>query len=830
MSLRVIARNLLRTPITTAIAAASLALGIGGNAAMFSVLDQIVLRTLPANEPERLVLLYAPGPVQGSSSTDEDGGPSFTMPTYRGMAKTQTPFTGLAAARGFGASVSYRNDPRRESIHLVSGNYFEVLGVRAALGRVLGPADDLTPGGHPVAVLNHRFWTSKLGASPAALNATILVNGHPMTIVGVARPGFDSEKQGSNPALYVPLSMRAQMVPGRDPTNDRRSHWLPMFGRLKPGQTLETARVAIQAAYATEKEEEIRALRGPEPAFTARYRAKQVVLKDGAHGRGQIRAQAATPLALLLGITGAVLLIACANVANLLLARSAARAREMALRVALGASRGRIVRQLLAESWLLSGVSGLLGLVVAWVVLKLIGAGIPPSSGVEIDPRLNPTVLLFCMALSVFTGVAFGLFPALQAARPDVVAALKDQAGQSSATGAANRFRRILVTSQMAASLALLIAAGLFGKSLLNLTRIDLGIRTDHLVTFALDPRLNKYDADRTLALYEQLEQRLAALPGAQLVSSSVVPAIAGDNWGQSVNVPGFTRAREDEDHSFYNITGPGYLRTMGSPLLAGREFTEADNRASAKVVIVNEAFLRRFFPNEKNPAAAAGRMIGLGSDKPDHAIVGVMKDTNYSEIKEAPKPVFHQPYRQASGQNGMTFYVRTAVPPETLMPRVRQVVASLDPNLPVAGLKTMRAQLDENLFAERLLSVNIAVFAGLATLLAAVGLYGVLAYSVARRTREIGIRMALGAEAAAMRAMVLGDVLKMLAVGSVVGAAAGWAISRVAGGLLFGLAGAEPLVYVAAAAVLGAVAMAAAWIPALRATRVDPLRALRYE
>ncbi|MBM3812671.1 MAG: ABC transporter permease [Acidimicrobiia bacterium] len=829
MSLRIILRNLLKTPVITSVAVLSLALGLGANTAMFSLLHQIVLSALPVADPDRLVLLYAPGPQQGSISSDESGGATFSMPTYRGMARSQTPFTGLAAGRYVDGGVAYNNAALRKGIHLVSGNYFEVLGVRASMGRLLAASDDVTQGSHPVAVLGYRYWQNELGGDPGVLNRTVVVNGYPLTIVGVAAHNFHSDKPGTVPSVFAPLSMRAQIMPGRDTSNDRRVHWLPLIGRLKKGVTLEEAQSAIQPAYAAEKEEEIRGLKGADAAQVARYRAKKIELKEGAFGRGGLHTEAQTPVLLLLGITGMVLLIACANVANLLMARSAARAREMAVRVAVGASRRQILGQLLSESLTLSALAGVAGVAVAWGTLAVLQAAVPPAAGVMIATDLDPLVLAFCAGLTLITGVAFGLFPALQASRPDLVKGLKDQAGQASSTGAANRMRQVLVTGQMGASLALLISAGMFAKSLMKLTSVDLGIRTDHLLTFSVDPQINKYSSDQARAFYEQLEARLHAIPGARLVTAGTVPAIAGDNWGQHIQVEGYTLA-DDQNHSFYNVVAPSYHRTMGIPLVAGREITDRDNQAGQKVVVVNETFVRRFFPRETGGATEAlGRRIGLGG-KPDHVIVGVVKDSNYSSIKEEPRPVFYLPYRQQDTQAGMYFYVRTAVEPEGLIAQVRREVASMDANLPISELKTMQAQINENIFEERLMTANLAAFAALATLLAAIGLYGVLAYSVARRTREIGIRMALGAAAGRIRKLVMGEVAWMLAIGGGGGAAAAWGLTRVAGRLLYGVQGPDPAVYGGAAALIVLVALVAAYVPARRASRVDPLRALRYE
>jgi predicted permease len=816
-SLRIVLRGLLRTPLFTAIAIVSLALGIGANTAIFSLLDQVMLRTLPVKNPQELVYLYNPGPTQGSNSSDEAGGPSFSYPAFREMQKQQTPFVGLGAARGQQVSLAYKNRSSHGEARLVSGNYFGLLGVRPALGRLFTEDDDRTPGGHPLVILGYGYWVSSFGGDVGVLNQSINVNGYPMTIVGVAQKGFASEKLGEPPEIYVPVCMKKEVTPDWNGLSDRKNYWISLFGRLKPGMTLKRAEVAINVAYRGQLLQDVELLRRPKPDLLAQFKAKKVILKEGQYGRGGLRDQTKQPLFLLVGITGLVLLIACANVANLQLARGAARTREVAVRLAMGASRMQLIRQLLTESCLLAIAGGALGLVGAHWTLRGILASLPPSRGLQgfLSDKLDGRVLLFSFALSVATGVVFGL-----------VSSLKTQAGQASPTASANAFRKTLVTAQMAISLLLLISAGLFGKTLVNLSSVDLGIKADHLLTFSLMPRLNKYTDQATASFHQQLTDRLAAIPGVKLVSSAMVPAIAGSTWGSNVTVEGYTSATDAGSDSDYNRIGAGYFRTMGMPLIGGREFTPADNLAGPKVVIVNEAFARQFLPNQ-NPI---GRHMALGDGKPNMEIVGVVKNAKYSDLKERPPSVFFTPLQQNVHWDLLNFYVRTALDPDHTAPEVRRAVASLDPNLPIHELKTMEAQIEENLFVERILSTLTNAFAGLATLLAAVGLYGILAYNVARRTREIGIRMALGADPAHVRGLVVREVAIMLLAGTVAGVGAAAATGKYVQSFLFAMKPLDAAVYAGAAGLLWLIAMAAAYVPVRRATSVDPMVALRYE
>jgi predicted permease len=822
---------MVRTPVFSGIAVLSLALGIGANTAIFSLLDQFLLRTLPVKNPQELVFLYHPGPAQGSVSSDEDGGPSFSYPMFREMQKEQTAFTGLAAAQSMNTSLAFRNHALPGTARLVSGNYFELLGVKPAMGRLFSEDDDRTDGLEPVVVLNYSYWISRFGGDVSVLNQSIFVNGYPMTIVGVAQKGFAGERLGNSPDIFVPISMKKAVTPDWDSFQDRKNYWISLFARLKPGSSLAQASAAINVTYGAQLEKDVQLLKQPSPTMLQRFRAKKIVLRPGQYGRGGLREESRQPLLLLMGMTVMVLLICCANVANLQLARASARTREIAVRLAMGASRVQLIGQLLLESCLLALVGGALGLATAYWILRAIIAGFPESSGVQgfLTPSLDLSVLAFCFALSIFTGLAFGLFPALQSTRPDLVPALKSQSGQTSSTGSANRFRKSLVTAQIGISLLLLICAGLFARTLNNLSNIDLGLKADHLMTFALSPKQNKYTDPAAAQLYDQLTTRLAAIPGVKLVSAATTPAIAGSTSTENITVEGYVPTSEDASDSNLDAVGSDYFRTMGMPLVAGREFTTADNLDAPKVAVVNEAFVRHFLANQ-NPL---GRHFGHGTGskvKPDIEIVGVVKDAKYANLREAPPRAYYVPYQQIKRQFDLHFYLRTALEPTQVASQIRREVAALDANLPIRGLKTMQAQIEENLFAERLLSQLTVSFAGVATVLAAIGLYGVLAYNIARRTREIGIRMALGAETAHVRKLVVREVAVMLAIGTVVGLAAAAGAGILIRSQLYGLSYWDPFVYGFATLTLWLIALLAAYLPTRRATRVDPMVALRYE
>lgn len=831
LNLKLAFRTLFKSPFITGIAIASLALGIGANAAIFSLFNALLLRNLPVQEPDRLVNLAAPGPNPGSQSCNNAGGCDevFTYPMFRDLEKAETGFSGIGAHRAFGANLAYKGQTMAAEATMVSGSYFPVLGVRPALGRLLGPGDDAKVGTGNVVVLSHGYWKTRFNLDPNILNETMIINGQSMTIVGVAPEGFEGTTLGSQPKVYVPITMRGFMNPGFNGFENRRTYWIYLFARLKPGVTLEQAATAANVPYRNILNQVEAPLQtGMSPQTMTRFKTKLLTLAPGGRGQSSVSRETRAPLTILLGVTAFVLLIACANIANLLLARAAARANEMAVRLSIGASRWHLIVQLLTESCLLALFGGLAGLVVAQWTLKLMTSLLPADRAAMMDSPINPTVLLFALALTLGTGLLFGLFPAMHSTRPDLLSTLKGNSGQPSGARRAARFRTSLATVQIALSMTLLIAAGLFTKSLANISRVDLGSKLDNVVTFSISPELNAYTPERSQALFERVEAELRAQPGVTGATAAMVGLLAGNSWGTDVSVQGFQKGPDTDANSRLNAVGVGYFRTLGMPLIAGREFTEADSLKAPKVAIVNERFLKKF--NVKRENAVGTMMAQDGGTKLDMQIVGVVQDAKYNSVKQDVPPIFFRPYRQIDDLGSISLYARTSLPPEDFLATLPKLMSKLDPNLPVEEPKTMARQVQENVFLDRFISVLSAAFAVLATLLAAVGLYGVLAYTIAQRTREIGLRMALGAEPAFVRRMVLRQVAWMVVIGGGIGLAAAIGLGRLAESLLYRLQGWDPIVLIGSAVALTLVALAAGFVPAHRASQIDPMRALRWE
>ncbi|HEX5971520.1 MAG TPA: ABC transporter permease [Gemmatimonadaceae bacterium] len=829
-NIRLAARMLLKAPFVTAIAVLSLALGIGANAAIYSMFNQLLLRPLPVRDANQLVNLSAPGPAQGSTSCGQAGTCQeiFSYAMFRDLEKAQTPFTGIAAHRSFGTSLSYNNEPITGDGTMVSGSYFPVLGLAAAKGRLIGPDDDKVIGANYVAVLSHAFWQTRLGGDPGVVGKLITINGRPYTIIGVAPEGFAGTTAGERPMVYVPISMRGQLQRFSQFDN-RRSYWIYLFARLKPGVSREAAAQSINGVYhAIINDVEAPLQEGMSDQAMAKFRAKKILLDPGARGQSTMHREAKVPLLMLFAVTGMVLLIACANIANLLLARGASRATEMGVRLALGGTRRKLVAQLLTESLLLAALGGVASLLVAQWTLAAIGHLLPPDAMETMDFQVGWPVIGFCALLSVITGVAFGLFPALHSTRTDLISTIRAGAGQITGGGrAAARFRTGLVTAQIALSMALLIMSALFLRSLVNVSRVDLGIKVDHVATFEIVPQRMGYDSARSALLFDRVTEELGALPGVTGVSGSVIPLLAGSNWGNSVNVQGYTCAPDENCDARFNAVGTDYFSTFGVRLIAGREFTVADRVGSARVAIVNQAFVRRFKLGDE----AVGKFIGdEGNDSLTVQIVGVVPDVKYSQVKDSIPPVYYRPWRQDANVGALNFYVRSSTPPEQMLATIRETMKRIDPTLPVEELKTMPQQVKENVFLDRMISILASAFALLATLLAGIGLYGVLSYSVTQRTREIGVRMALGADAPHVRRLVLKQVGVMLLVGGGIGVAAAIALGRAAKSLLFELQGHDPGAMAAAVVLLAVVAFAAGFIPARRAAMVNPMNALRYD
>jgi predicted permease len=832
-TLKLAARALSKSPFVTTVAALSLALGIGANSAIFSLFDQLLLQGLPVEDPAQLVNLSAPGPKPGSQSCNQAGDCDavFSYAMFRDLERSGAGLAGIAAHRLFSANMALDAQPISAEGMLVSGQYFEVLGLDAALGRLIGPADDAVVGSEPVAVLSHGYWSNDLGADPGVIGRSLVVNGESLTIVGVAPAGFEGTTVGSNPRIFVPLTMTGSMYRGWDEFENRRSYFFYLFGRLREGGSIEQAGTEINAVYnPILNEVELPLQTRMTAEDLERFKVRQVTLELGPRGQSSINQEASTPLILLFTITGFVLLIACANVANLLLARGATRSQEISVRSALGGGRRQLIGQLLTESLLLAFIGGAASIVVARWTLSAMGSWLPPDAAQAIDLGLETRMLLFTGVLAISTGVLFGLYPALHWTRPDLIAALRVSSAQPGASRAAQRYRSALVTAQFALSMALLVGAGLFIRSLAAVTRVDLGIRPQGIVTFAISPELNGYDSERNLSLFRDTEEALAALPGVTAVSAALVPLIGGSNWGTDVSVEGYVWEPGVDDNSRYNEVGPGYFTTVGMPLLAGREFTDADVLGAPRVAVVNETFARKF--NLDGRAAVGKRMSldGGGDTDLDIEIVGLVQDAKYSDVKAEIPPLFFLPYRQDDDVGFLTFYARTAIDPSEVMSAVPDMMARLDPRLPVEDMKTLEQGIRENIFLERMIGTLSTAFAVLATLLAAIGLYGVLAFTVAQRTREIGVRMALGAGGQRVRRMVLAQVGRIVLVGLVLGGVGAYYLGSMAEALLFEVQGQDPLVLVGVAVVLAAVALAAGYLPARRASRVDPMVALRSD
>jgi predicted permease len=746
---------------------------------------------------------------------------------FRDLQKMHTVFTDVAAHVLFSANLAFEGQTISGQGLLVSGSYFPVLGVQPALGRMLSPQDDQKVGESAVAVLSHAYWTRRFGQRGDVINQTMIVNGQHLTIVGVAPPRFDGTTLGARVDVFVPITLRSLMQQGFSGFANRRNYWAYLFARLRPGVTREQAQLAINGIYhGIVNDVEAPLQRGFSDQRMQEFRNRQLLLLPGDQGQSSVRGDAGTPLKMLLGVTGLVLLIACANIANLLLARAAKRSAEMAVRLSIGANRSQLIRQLLSESLILAALGGAVGLLVAKWTLHLMAAILPEQASQTFRLELDGTVLLFAATLTLGTGLLFGLFPALHSTRPDLLPTLKGQAGQPSGARGAAMFRASLAVAQIAISMALLIAAGLFVKSLANVSRVDLGMKTENVVMFSVSPELNAYSQERSQALFTRIEEAFSALPGVTGVTAGIVPVVGGSNWGTDVNVQGFKRGPDIDSNARFNMIGPDYFEVLGVPMLGGREFTAQDVMNGPKVAIVNETFAKKF----NLGSDVVGKMMSDSGEPLDMQIVGLVKDAKYSEVKDAVPALYFVPYKQAERVRGITFYVKTAGDPQQLLSQVAGVMRGLDTNLPVEDLRTLEQQVQQNVFLDRFISIMSTSFAVLATLLAAVGLYGVLAYTVAQRTREIGLRMALGAAPARVRLMVLRQVGMMTAIGGAIGLLVAIWIARSAEELLFQMKGRDPFVFAAAAMTLALVALAAGLIPAHRASKVDPMTALRYE
>jgi predicted permease len=824
--LRYALRSLRKAKLFAFIAVLSLALGIGANTAIFTLVNQLILQLLPVRHPEELVLLTSRGSHYGNNT----GGNAISYPLYQDIRDKNQVFSAMFCKFGMDMSLNFDGRTELVSGELVSGNYFPVLGIGAALGRVFTANDDLHQGAHPFAVLSYGFWQSRFNGDPGVIGKRIVVNGYPLTIVGVSQAGFDGVEAGVSPQVRVPMMMKAELTPGPwYSLNDRRSRFVQAFGRLKPGMAIETAKAGLQPLFhqILEMEVQDKVFSRASADTKAKFLKMWMDVLPASKGRSSLRRQFSSPLLALMAIVGLVLLIACSNVANLMIARATARQREIAIRLAMGASRGRLIGQLMAESLLLATAGGVVGLGLAALMDETL-VGFLPAGVLPLTVSSTPDgrVLLFTLGVSLLTGLIFGLAPALQSTRPNLAGTLKDQAG-SVVGGTSVGLRKGLVVAQVALSLLLLVGAGLFVQSLKNLRGVNPGFRTESLVSFSVDPPLNGYKPERSRQFYRQLEERLTGLPGTRSAALCVIPVLSGDEWDSSIAVEGYTGREGVQPHM--QFVSPGFFDTLGIPVLLGRDFSLRDDQGAPKVGIVNDRFAKHYFPG----SSPIGRKVGMGGDpgtKLDIEIVGVVRDTKYEDMRQEAPYELYIPYRQTEFVTGMTAYVRTQGDPVNLFGILRQTVREVDANVPVFEMRTLEQQVDRSLVTERMLATLSTVFGLLATILAAVGLYGVMAYMVARRTREIGIRMALGAARGAVVWLVMREVLLLAGLGIAIGVPGAWLLSRFVETQLFGVKPADPVAMTLAALGIASVAILSGYLPARRATGIDPMRALRWE
>lgn len=829
--LRFALRQLRRSPGFAFTAVLTLALGIGANTAIFSLLDQALLRSLPVHAPQELVILEATG-TMWDGGTHNHGGTLeayFSYPMYKDLRDQDKAFDGLLATLPADVGIVRNHSSENGRAELVSGNYFSVLGVHPALGRLLTQNDDLQKGGSPVVVLSFDYWKNHLGASPSVVGTTLAINSHPYQIVGVAAPGFRSAVWGETPNLFVPITMMDDVIPGTGARLDKHTEReLNIIGRLKPGESIAQAQAASAPLWHALRAEESKALGEHSKRFTDDFLVNsRLNLVPGGRGFSYQRDDFQKPLLAVMGMALLVLLIACVNVASLLLVRSAGRAREFSLRYALGAGASRIAQQVLLEGLLIGLGGGVAGMLLAPMATRALVRQLAGDSPyVAFTSSIDTRVLLFNFAIALVASILFSLAPLVQLRRPNLSAAM----GQKSATspGGMVSFRRAVVCLQIGLSILLIVGAGLFVRTMQNLRHVNVGFTTAHLVTFGINPKLAGYAPDAVPALHQRALDALTAIPGVEAVAATDDPELAGDSHGGNVLVAGFNPPPDTDYDVEEPYTNPGYFAGMQIPLLAGHLFTETDTLDHPKVAIVNEAFAKLFCGSV--PACVGRRMRSGGGTDLDTEIVGVVRDNKHSGIRDAAVPTLFRPIKQNPSPARLYFYLRTYADPAEMLTTVRRTMQQVDPSLTLSALRTMDAQIDEDLSNERMVSLLAVSFGILATFLAGIGLYGVLAYSTAQRTREIGIRIALGSSRLGVSRIVVADVLKLAAMGILISLPVAFGLSRLLQSQLFGVSPTDPLTLGGAILLIVLVAFVAAFLPARRAAMVDPMAALGSE
>ena len=825
--LRYALRSLRKNPGFTAAAIFTLALGIGANTAIFSILDQIALRKLPVRDPDSLVVLDGPGAYRGASHQNSNFSTPFSYPMYTDLRDQASTLSGMLARFPTGATLGDGKATRIANAELVSGNYFDVLGLEPAAGRLLHASDDKAKLQHPVVVLGWTAFQRDFGGSPSAIGRTILVNAHPMTVVGVAPKSFRSVQVGFVPDVYVPMAMKPALTPGWDALDDRRTRWMDIVARLKPGVSRERALTELDVIYRRIVDREVSEMADMSKLGAERMRAKHLVLHSGARGRSDLRGDFSKRLAAVSALVLLVLLVACANLANLLAAKTAGRRRELAVKTALGAPRGRLARDLILQSALLALAGGALGLLLAE---SLLGAAIRvlPFDRVAdaLSARTDWRVLGFAFVASVLSGLLFGLVPALELFGSDLSPRLREESGGAVGGGQSARWRRALVVGQVALSVVVLAAAGLFTRSLQRLLQIDPGFVVDNVVTFGVAPELSGYTPERSLQFFERLEDRLRTLPGVEGAAMLDNALLANSDSSSTVRVDGYEAAEgEDMNFRFYEVS-PGYFDALRVRVLAGRTFRPSDRAGTPLVAVINEVTAKKYVPK----GDAVGRRIGRRRDDKEWIeIVGIVRDGPMSSLTEPTPRGVYVPVAQDYTRGGMNFYVRAAnLGP--VVPSISRVVRELDPLVPVVDIRTLETQAEISLFTERMAAALSTAFAALATFLAALGLYGVLALAVTARRRELGVRMALGADPRSVARLVVRDGLRPVGWGLLIGSLVAIPGALYLRSLIEDVRPLDLPLLVAVPLLLPAAAITACWLPARRAARIDPSTALRSE
>ena len=832
-------RQLARAPGFAATVIVTLALGIGANTAIFTIFDQVLLRMLPVQNPKELVRFEWTGGFSGYMSAF--GGETidrhnyFSYPMYKDLRTQNTVFAGVLAAMPNSVGVSWHDQAENKGAEIVSGNYFELLGLKPAAGRLFTDSDCTAKGANPVVVLAYDYWKTRFDASPDVPGKTLLINGHPFTIAGVAPEGFRSAIDSYTPGVFLPITMSEVAMPWtaqRDDLNNHKSVWLTLIARLKPGVTRQQAEASLGPLWHALRAQELTGYGNSSARFKDRFlNQTRIFVKDDSTGFMPQRTDLKTPLYVLMGMVGVLAAMCAINVATLLLLRAAGRVREISMRYALGAARSRIISQLLVEGGVLGAFGAIAGVLIspliAGTLVRLIANGGDPTQSpysVSVDGR----ILLFALALSMLVSLLFSAAPALQFLRPRLAEALRQTAG--TASRASQTFRKVAVGLQISLTVLLLGGAGLFLRTLDNLRNQNVGFQTAHLVSFDLDPTLAGYGGERVAQVEANVLDAVRAIPGVQQAAGTTDPEISGDSSMSNFSVQGHI-APEDENMSFETpwITS-GYFATLRQPVLAGREFSDADVMGSPKVAIVNLAFAQRFYGS---PQSALGRLLGSGQgnhEKYDITIVGVVGDARHENMHDAPRGTIYEPYRQLTNTFGLRIYAFTGQDPKSVESAIRERIHRLDPKLVVDGLRTMEEQIDISVSNQRALAMLSISFSALAMLMTAVGLYGVLAFATAQRTREIGVRMALGAQRSSVVMLVLREMALTAAVGVAIALPAAFALSRLFASQLYGVKPGDPLTMVACVFIIAFMVVLAAAIPARRAASVHPMEALRTE